>query len=160
MVYPALVMNTFESRGAAVILRNVGCNSSLTELSQCVSPEEIYAVPNYRTSCGYTRAGVKCANLSDSITVTFVNGESTSETLDLSTNILPMSAILGAVVGSAALVILIIIIVVVTIIVALTRNRNTTKGKKMKFMLHACTYIANFKPKLTVHVLCMHGHRL
>ena len=127
-------MNTFGSRGAGVLLRNVSCNSSHTQLSQCVSPEEIYFVPNYRTSCGDTRAGVKC--VSDSITVTSINGESTSETLEVSTNIVPMSAILGAVVGSAALVILIIIIVVVTIIVALTRNRNTTKGKNMKCSMH------------------------
>ena len=132
-------MNTFPTRGAAVILRNVNCNSSHTQLSQCVSPEEIYAVPYERTSCGLdNRAGVKCVNLSDSITVTSVNGESTSETLEVSTNTLPMSAILGAVVGSVALVILIIIIVVVTVIVtvALTRNRNTTKGKKMKCCMH------------------------
>ena len=132
-------MNIFGSRGAGVLLRNVSCNLSHTELSQCVSPEEIFAVIRDRTSCGRNnRAGVNCVDVSDSITVTSVNGESTSEILEVSTNILPMSAILGAVVGSVALVILIIIIVVVTIIVtvALTRNKNTTKGKKTKCCMH------------------------
>ena len=138
-------MNTFGSRGAAVILRNVNCNSSHTELSQCVSPKEIYAIPDGRTSCGDTRAGVKCVNSSNSVTTTrpATNGGGSSSAVS--------GAVIGAVIGVlvAVIIVIIVIVVIVVVVVVVTKRREKSKeplgqektGKNESAHLKECVYL-------------------
>ena len=119
----AVVMNTFESRGAAVLLRNVSCNLSHTELSQCVSREEIYAVTKDKTSCGRdNRAGVKCVECVTTAPNTVfttrpaTNGEGSNSGVS--------GAVIGAVIGVLAAVIIVVIVVVVVVV---TKRREKSK---------------------------------
>ena len=120
----AVAVNTFGPQ-RVVLLRNVSCNSSHTDLSQCVSPEEIYVVPNDTTSCGDTRAGVKCVEC----VTTAPNAVLTTRP---ATNGGSSSAVSGTVIGAvigvlAAVIIVIVIVVIVVVVVVVTKRREKSK---------------------------------